>query len=36
VAYVAPWGHTYFCSNATAGAARYSVILVGVRVTSDR
>jgi hypothetical protein len=34
--YVAPWGRTYFCSNATAGAARYSVTLVGVRVTSDR
>ena len=34
--YIAPWGRTYFCSAATAGAARYSVTIVGSEVISDR
>ena len=34
--YIAPWGRTYFCSTATAGAARYSVTIVGASVTGDR
>ena len=36
VGYIAPWGRTYFCSRAAAGAARYSVTIVGARVTGDR
>jgi hypothetical protein len=36
VGYIAPWGRTYFCSNAAAGAARYSVTIVGTRVGGDR
>jgi hypothetical protein len=34
--YIAPWGRTYFCSTATAGAARYSVTIVGTQVIGDR
>lgn len=34
--YIAPWGRTYFCSTATAGAARYSVTVIGAEVISDR
>jgi hypothetical protein len=34
--YITPWGRTYFCSTATAGAARYSVTVIGAEVTSDR
>ena len=34
--YIAPWGRTYFCSAAAAGAARYSVTIVGASVTGDR
>ena len=34
--YIAPWGRTYFCSTATAGAARYSVTVVGAGSTGDR
>ncbi len=29
--YISPWGRTYFCSTAAAGAARYSVTIVGVQ-----
>jgi hypothetical protein len=36
VGYIAPWGRTYFCSTAAAGAARYSVTIVGAQVTGDR
>jgi hypothetical protein len=36
VGYIAPWGRTYFCSTAAAGAARYSVTIVGARVAGDR
>jgi hypothetical protein len=34
--YIAPWGRTYFCSAAAAGAARYSVTVLGAQWTSDR
>jgi hypothetical protein len=34
--YVAPWGRTYFCSAAVAGAARYSVTVLGAQWTGDR
>lgn len=34
--YIAPWGRTYFCSTATAGAARYSVTVLGAQWTGDR
>ena len=34
--YIAPWGRTYFCSVATAGAARYSVSVLGAQWTGDR
>jgi hypothetical protein len=34
--YIVPWGRTYFCSTATAGAARYSVTIVGAQMTGDR
>jgi hypothetical protein len=36
VGYIAPWGRTYFCSTAAAGAARYSVTIVGAWVAGDR
>ena len=34
--YVAPRGRTYFCSVAIAGAARYSVTVLGGEWTADR
>jgi hypothetical protein len=34
--YIAPWGRTYFCSTAAAGAARYSVTVLGVQWAGDR
>jgi hypothetical protein len=34
--YIAPRGRTYFCSTALAGAARYSVTIVGAEMQSDR
>jgi hypothetical protein len=34
--YITPWGRTYFCSTAAAGAARYSVTLLGAQWTSER
>jgi hypothetical protein len=34
--YIAPRGRTYFCSTATAAAARYSVAIVGADWGSDR
>jgi hypothetical protein len=36
VGYIPPWGRTYFCSTAAAGAARYSVTIVGAQVIGDR
>jgi hypothetical protein len=36
IGYIAPWGRTYFCSTAAAGAARYSVTIVGAQVIGDR
>jgi hypothetical protein len=29
--YISPWGRTYFCSTAVAGAARYSITIVVVQ-----
>jgi hypothetical protein len=34
--YIAPRGRTYFCSTATAAAARYSVTILGAEWASDR
>jgi hypothetical protein len=34
--YIAPGGRTYFCSTATAAAARYSVTIIGVQGSGDR
>ena len=34
--YIAPWGRTYFCSTAAAGAARYSVTLLGAQWEGER
>ncbi len=34
--YISPWGRTYFCSTAAAGAARYSVTIVGAQWGSER
>jgi hypothetical protein len=34
--YIAPQGRTYFCSTATAAAARYSVTILGAEWASDR
>jgi hypothetical protein len=34
--YITPHGRTYFCSTATAGAARYSVTILGAQWASDR
>ena len=34
--YIAPWGRTYFCSTATAGAARYAVTILGAQWAGDR
>jgi hypothetical protein len=35
-AYIAPRGRTYFCSTAAAGAARYSVTVVGIQWGGER
>jgi hypothetical protein len=34
--YIGPWGRTSFCSTAPAGAARYSVTLLGAQWANDR
>jgi hypothetical protein len=34
--YISPYGRTYFCSTVPAGAARYSVSVLGAEPGSDR